>query len=119
MADQGSRPTEPPAGAPAAARLAAIVDSIDDAVMNISLDGTILSWNPGAERTFGYSADEAIGSPTIGLVPPALRHEQERLLDRAREGERVVHHETSRVRRDGRTIPVEVSMSPVRDAAGL
>jgi two-component system cell cycle sensor histidine kinase/response regulator CckA len=119
MPDPGSRPTEPPAIALAGARLAAIVDSIDDAVMNVALDGTILSWNPGAERMFGYSADEAIGAPTIGLVPPALRHEQERLLDRVRQGEKVVHHETSRIRRDGRTIPVEVSMSPVRDAGGV
>jgi len=119
MPDPGSHHTEPPAVAPAAARLAAIVDSIDDAVMNISLAGTIISWNPGAERTFGYSAEEAIGSRTSGLVPPALRHEQERLLDRVRGGERVVHHETSRMRRDGRMIPVEVSMSPVRNADGL
>jgi two-component system, cell cycle sensor histidine kinase and response regulator CckA len=118
MPDQGSRPTEPPAIALAGARLAAILDSIDDAVISIALDGTILSWNPGAERMYGYPADEAIGSPVVGLVPAALRHEQERLLDRVRQGERVMHHETSRTRRDGWTIPVEVSMSPVRDPGG-
>src|SRR6476661_3421426 len=118
MPDQGSRPTEPTPIAPAGARLAAIVDSVDDAVINVALDGTILTWNPAAERMFGYSAGEAIGSPTVGLVPPALRHEQERLLDKVRQGEKVVRHETSRIGRDGRTIPVEVSMSPVRDAGG-
>jgi PAS domain S-box-containing protein len=100
----------------AAARLAAIVQGSDDAIISETLDGLITSWNPGAERVFGYTADEAIGRPITLIVPPERRDEQTAVLGRIRRGEAVAHFETERLAKDGRRIPVSLTMSPVRDA---
>ena len=100
------------------ARLAAIVESSDDAIVSKDLDGTITSWNHGAERIFGYSAADMVGMSIMRLVPEHLREEEERLLAQIRRGERVRHFETRRVRKDGEVITVSVTTSPLRDAAG-
>ena len=100
------------------ARLAAIVESSDDAIIAKSLEGTILEWNRGAQRLFGYTAAEAIGRK-IGLITPANRGEEERrILRRLRRGKAVDHYETIRLTKDGREIAVSMSVSPLRDAAG-
>ena len=102
----------------AQSRLAAIVESSDDAIVSKTLDGRILSWNGGAERLFGYTASEAIGAPITLIVPPELREEESSILERLRHGERIDHFETVRVAKDGRRIDISLSISPVRDAAG-
>jgi PAS domain S-box-containing protein len=102
----------------AQALLAAIVNGSDDAIVSKSLDGIISSWNPGAERLFGYSAAEAIGQPITMLVPPELREQEREILARLRRGERIEHLETVRVAKDGRRIDVSLTVSPVRDHSG-
>ena len=102
----------------AASRLAAIVESSDDAIDSKALDGTILSWNAGAERLYGYSAEEVAGRHTTMLVPSDRPDEVTTLLEKIKRGERVEHFETVRVRKDGTRIDVSVSMSPIRDTAG-
>jgi PAS domain S-box-containing protein len=98
--------------------LASIVDSSDDAIISKTLDGVISSWNLSAERIFGYTAAEAIGQP-ITLIIPADRHDEEAEIIRLiRSGERVHHFETLRRRKDGTTLDISVTVSPVRDAAG-
>ncbi|HXG16961.1 MAG TPA: PAS domain S-box protein, partial [Calidithermus sp.] len=101
-----------------AARLAALVAGADDAIVGKTLDGIITSWNPAAERLFGWSATEALGAPIGLVVPPERADEEARLLARVRRGEAVRHVETERVARDGRRIPVSVTLSPVVDAQG-
>ena len=81
-------------------RLAAIVDSSDDAIISKTLEGIITSWNPGAERMFGYAAHEAMGRPMLMLFPPDRVNEEEEILARIRRGERMEHFETVRVRKD-------------------
>jgi two-component system, cell cycle sensor histidine kinase and response regulator CckA len=98
--------------------LAAIVESSDDAIFGKTLEGIILSWNPAAERMYGYTAEEAVGESVALLLPPGREHELEEILARVRTGERVVHHETLRRRKDGADIDVSVTVSPIRDAAG-
>jgi len=98
--------------------LAAIIESTDDGIISKTLDGIITSWNPGAERIFGYSAAEIIGQPMTRLFPPNLIAEESRLLARLARGERVEHFETVRVAKDGRELQVSVTISPVRNAAG-
>ena len=101
-----------------ARRFEAIVESSDDAIIAKSLDGIITFWNPAAERLFGYRAHEIVGKP-ISVLMPAERHDDmESILGRIRLGERVDHYETIRVAKDGRKIPVSLSVSPVKDAAG-
>lgn len=100
------------------ARLAAIVESSDDAIVGKDLDGTITSWNAGAERIYGYSAREALGRPIAFLAPPERAGEIATILERLRKGEHIDHFKTRRLRKDGREIVVSVSISPVRDAAG-
>lgn len=99
-------------------RLAAIVDSSDDAIIGKSLDSTITSWNHGAERIFGFTAQEAVGKPITLLIPPGLDDEEPHLLEKLKKGERVEHFDTRRLRKDGRIIDVSVMISPVRDASG-
>jgi PAS domain S-box-containing protein len=101
-----------------AARLAALVAGADDAIVGKTLDGIITSWNPAAERLFGWSATEALGAPIGLVVPPERADEEARLLARVRTGEAIRHVETERVARDGRRIPVSVTLSPVVDAQG-
>jgi PAS domain S-box-containing protein len=99
------------------ARLAAIVDSSHDAIIGKTLDGVIVSWNRGAERLFGYDANEAIGRPITLLIPPDRMHEESDFLVHLREG-RVRELETVRVRKDGVEIDVSVTSSPIRDDRG-
>jgi PAS domain S-box-containing protein len=99
-------------------RLAAIVEASDDAILTKTLDGTITSWNDGAERMFGYSAADAIGRPITMLFPPDRIAEEEELLRRIGRGERVQHFETERINKDGCPVPVSVSLSPLKNAAG-
>jgi PAS domain S-box-containing protein len=102
----------------ARAKLAAIVESSDDAIISKNLDGTITSWNASAEHLFGYRAGEIIGQPITRIIP-ADRHAQEaEILERLRRGERVEHFETVRIAKDGRPIDVSLSISPIRDAGG-
>jgi PAS domain S-box-containing protein len=98
--------------------LASIVESSDDAIVSKNLDGVITSWNRGAERIFGYSAEEAIGQP-ITIVIPQDRHDEERaILTRIRRGERIDHFETVRQRKHGSLIVVLLTVSPVKNAEG-
>src|SRR5262245_12075427 len=102
----------------AKARLAAIVESSEDAMVTKDLDGVITSWNTGAERLFGYSADEAIGKPVSILIPSNRVDEEPAILRRIRSGERVDHYETVRRRKDGSLIDISLTVSPLRDATG-
>jgi PAS domain S-box-containing protein len=99
-------------------RLAAIVESSDDAIISKTLDGIITSWNPAAERLFGYAATEAIGRSMLIVIPPERAHEEVEILARIRSGERIDHFKTRRVRKDGALIDVSVTISPVRDEHG-
>jgi PAS domain S-box-containing protein len=96
----------------------AAVESSDDAIMTKTLDGIITGWNPGAERLFGYTAHEAIGQSVNIIVPEPLHGEVRRLLERLRKGQKINHHETVRISKDGRPIYVSLSISPVRSASG-
>jgi PAS domain S-box-containing protein len=98
--------------------LAAIVDSSDDAIISKSLEGVISSWNKGAERMFGYTADEAIGQLITLIIPPDRRREEAMILDRLKRGERVDHFETVRVSKDGTPLDISLTISPVRDGEG-
>jgi PAS domain S-box-containing protein len=98
--------------------LAAIVDSTDDAVIGKTLDGTIISWNKGAERIYGYDAAEVLGRPISILIPPDRTNELPAILARISRGERIDHYLTKRARKDGRVIDVSVTISPVQDETG-
>jgi PAS domain S-box-containing protein len=98
--------------------LASIVDSSDDAIVSKTLEGVITSWNAGAERLFGYTAKEAIGQSISMIIPLDRRDEETRILARLRQGERIEHFDTIRLRKDGTKIEISLSISPVRDAAG-
>ena len=100
-------------------RLAAIVDSSEDAIISKTLDGTISAWNGGAEKVFGYSASEAVGKSMLMLLPPERIDEEFDILARIRRGESVEHFETVRLRKDGTGIDVSVTISPVRDGNGV
>jgi PAS domain S-box-containing protein len=99
-------------------RLAAVVDSSDDAIINKSLDGTIVAWNRGAEKVYGYSASEIMGKSMRILIPPDRVGEEAEILTRIKNSESVEHFETVRVRKDGRKIDVSVTISPIRDSSG-
>jgi two-component system, sensor histidine kinase and response regulator len=110
--------TERKTAAEEVAKLAAIVESSDDAIMAASLDGVITSWNSGAEQVFGYSAAEILGKPITILAPADHAEEPTQLLSKAADGQGVVHHETVRKRKDGKLIDVSLTISPLRDVAG-
>ncbi len=99
-------------------RYAAIVESSNDAIVSKTLDGIIVSWNAAAERLFGYSSEEAVGSPITILVPPELRDEESLLVERLRMGGRVEHFETVRMAKGGRRIAVSLTISQITDSAG-
>jgi PAS domain S-box-containing protein len=99
-------------------RMAAIVQSSDDAIIGKTLDGIITSWNPAAEGMYGYSAEEALGRPVSFLVPPERPDELMHILEKIRHGDRVDHYETVRVGKAGRRIHVSLTVSPIRDATG-
>lgn len=98
--------------------LAAIVASSADAIVSKSLTGTIRTWNAGAERLFGYRAEEVIGKSIAILIPPDRLNEEAAILDRVSRGQRVEHFETVRIAKDGREIDVALTISPVRDSQG-
>jgi PAS domain S-box-containing protein len=100
------------------ARLAAIVDSSDDAMVTKNLDGVITAWNRGAERLFGYTAAEAIGQPIFLIIPSDRFAEEHDVLARLRRGEKVDHFETVRRTKDGRDVHISLTVSPIRDAEG-
>jgi PAS domain S-box-containing protein len=100
------------------ARLAAIVESSDDVILSKTLEGIITSWNRGAERIYGYSADEAVGQPVSMLVPPERPNEIPGILERIRRGEKIDHFETVRVTKDGRRLDISLTVSPLRNSAG-
>ncbi|HEX8190889.1 MAG TPA: PAS domain S-box protein, partial [Pyrinomonadaceae bacterium] len=102
----------------AQARLAAIVESADDAIISKSLEGVITSWNKGAERIFGYTADEVIGRPVTILFPEDHIDEEPAILARIRAGQRIEHYETVRRRKDGSLVDISLTVSPVMDADG-
>lgn len=96
----------------------AIVESSDDAIIAKDLDGTILNWNRGAERLFGYAASEAIGKPVAMLIPLDRPNEEPDILLRIRHGERIEHYETIRRRKDGSLVEISLSVSPIRNREG-
>jgi PAS domain S-box-containing protein len=98
--------------------LASIVESSDDAIVSKNLDGIITSWNRGAERVFGYSAEEAVGQPITILIPEERMNEERDILTRIRRGEHIDHFETIRRRKHGSLIAVSLTVSPVKNAAG-
>ena len=100
------------------ARLVAIVESSDEVIIGKTLDGIITSWNRGAERTYGYSAEEAVGQSVSMLVPPEHPNEIPRILESVRRGEKVDHLETVRVTKDGRKLDISLTVSPIRNRAG-
>jgi PAS domain S-box-containing protein len=102
----------------AQARLAAIVESSDDAIVSKTLDSIIRSWNAGAERLFGYTAAEAVGRSITLIIPPERLDEESMILSRLRRGERVDHFETVRITKDGRRLDISLTISPIHDAEG-
>lgn len=105
-------------GEEAAQRLAAIVESSHDAILTKDLDGIITTWNAGAERIFGYTADEIIGKSVLILIPEDHQHEEPQILARIRKGERIDHYETVRRRKDGALLDISLTVSPVRGLDG-
>ncbi len=99
-------------------QLAAIVESANDSILSVSLDGVILSWNHGAETLYGYTAAEAIGRPISMLIPPERPAEIAQMLEQIRRGENIRHFETQRLRKDGSLIDIALSISPMRDTDG-
>ena len=100
------------------ARLAAIVENSEDAIIGKTLDGTILSWNAGAQRMYGYTPAEAIGRNVSILIPPDNKDDLEFILKRVKKGSPLLHFESMRVRKDGAAIPVSLTVSPIRDHDG-
>jgi PAS domain S-box-containing protein len=102
----------------AQAQLAAIVTSSDDAILSKTLDGIITTWNAGAQRIFGYEAQEIVGESILRLIPPELHDEEEEILRRIKAGQPIEHYETERVTKDGHRVPVSLTISPLFDASG-
>jgi PAS domain S-box-containing protein len=106
------------ARADAAAFSEAIIGASDDAILTKDLNGIIRSWNPGAERIFGYTAQEIVGRPVTTLIPPAQQDEEAQILERLRRGERISHFETVRLAKGGRRLDLSLTVSPVRGRFG-
>lgn len=100
------------------ARLAALVEDSDDAILSKTLKGVITTWNRGATRIFGYTAEEAIGQPVTMLLPADRQDEEVAILDKLQRGERIDHFETKRRRKDGTIIDISLTVSPIKDATG-
>ena len=98
--------------------LTALIESADDAIISKTLNGTITSWNMGAQRIFGYTADEVVGKSITILIPENLRDEEPAILSRLRAGERIEHYETVRVRKDGTLIDISLTVSPIKGPNG-
>ena len=101
-----------------AQRLAAIVASSEDAIVSKDLNGVITSWNTGAERLFGYAAEEVIGKPITILIPLERQDEEPTILERIRRGEGIDHYETIRRRKDGSLVDISLTVSPIKNAEG-
>jgi PAS domain S-box-containing protein len=99
-------------------RIASIVESSDDAIVSKDLNGVIINWNQGAERIFGYTAEEVVGKPITILIPPDRHDEEPAILERIRRGERVEHFETVRMRKHGSRVDISLTISPVKNAEG-
>src|SRR6516164_4316087 len=99
-------------------RYAAIVESSDDAIISKNLNAVIVTWNAGAQRLFGYTDAETIGQPITILIPPELRDEENKILEKLRTGECIEHYETVRVTNTGKRINVSLTISPMRDSTG-
>ena len=106
------------AGDEAVARLAAIIESSDDAIVGKTLGGVITSWNQAAERIFGYTAAEAVGQQITLIIPEERRSEEAEVLARLVRGERIEHFETIRRTKDGRSVEISLTVSPIRDSSG-
>ncbi len=100
-------------------RLAAIVDSSDDAIISKNLDGIIQSWNAAAERIFGYTAEEMVGESIIRLIPPDLQSEETDIMARIKSGQRIDHFETIRRAKDGTRFDISLTISPIKDSRGV
>jgi PAS domain S-box-containing protein len=100
------------------ARLAAIVESSDDAIISKTLDGVITTWNAAAERLFGYRPEEIIGHSVLRLIPPELHYEEPQILAKLRNGQRIEHFETRRMRKNGETFDISLTVSPIKDERG-
>ena len=98
--------------------MASIVESSDDAIIGKTLEGIITSWNKGAERMYGYRPEEVVGLPLAIIIPGDRRDELSQILSQIRRGERIVHYETVRERKDGKQIDVSVTVSPIKDGKG-
>jgi PAS domain S-box-containing protein len=105
-------------GEKAQRRLAAIIESSEDAIASKDLDGIITSWNKSAERLFGYKAEEIIGQPVTLIIPPELHGDEPKILGKIKAGERIEHFQTVRVRKDGQLINVSLTISPIKDDKG-
>jgi two-component system, chemotaxis family, CheB/CheR fusion protein len=101
-----------------AQRLTSIVEFSDDAIVSKDLNGVIVSWNAGAERLFGYAADEVIGKPITILIPPDRLEEEPGILQRIARGDHIDHYETIRRRKDGSLVEISLTVSPIKDASG-
>lgn len=102
----------------ASLRLAAIVESSDDAIASKDLNGIITSWNHSAEKLFGYTAEEIIGRPVTLIIPPELHHDEDMILSKIRRGEKIDHFETIRLHKNGERVEVSLTISPIRDENG-
>lgn len=98
--------------------LSAIVSSAEDAIISKNLNGIVTSWNPGAEKLYGYTSEEMIGKPISILIPADHQDEEPQILDRIRRGEEIEHYQTQRVRKDGQLVDVSLTVSPIRDSLG-
>jgi PAS domain S-box-containing protein len=98
--------------------LMSIVSSAEDAIVTKDLYGIVTSWNPGAERLFGYTPEEIIGHPVAKIIPPDRPDEEPQILERIWRGERIMHYETKRMRKDGSLLDVSITVSPIKDSLG-
>jgi PAS domain S-box-containing protein len=114
----GVRATIEALGQSHAQRLAALVESSDDAILSVDLGGIIATWNKGAEQLFGYETEEIIGKSVTALIPADRQGEEPKILDRIGRGEHIEHYETVRLCKDGRLIVVSLTVSPVADTSG-
>src|SRR5215471_14857786 len=96
-------------------RLAAIVDSSDDAIISKDLNGVVMSWNRAAERMFGYTSEEMVGTSIRRIIPADRQFEEDEVLSQIRRGQKVDHFETIRQRKDGSFVPISLTVSPVID----
>jgi PAS domain S-box-containing protein len=110
--------TERKQGEQARSRLAAIVESSDDAILSKTLDGIVTSWNRGAQEIYGYSVEEIVGKPIFVLAPPDRYNEMSDILEKVRRGEHIEHYETVRLKKDGDRINVSITVSPITDSVG-